>query len=311
MSRPTTTPGLASNGNDNSRKRGRVIHDEDDEDDWKDKGNGTQDNKDKTLVPSQRINGLDGGESHLGRMMPPFPESILTLNQNHQNNRPFAGTPRPVMDMAERIQQNVARMLKDRDYGQIVKRKVNRTPDHCSNVDKLNREQRLQFWKQYVIVEALEPSITKEEKVVALWDQKLSKSLGVLYLRSLQAFAEEQDISRLILLITNKLTAKAKDYVRFIRQTSHIRWEIFPRRQFFNYLLDHHLVVRHRRKSPEEEEKFLDTEKLTKEQLPRLQETDVVAMHYSFPLGTIVDAIGPSGTNGLSKLPRVVSKAIE
>ena len=78
-------------------------------------------------------------------------------------------------------------------------------------------------------------------------------------------------------------------------------------KDFINTIKNHILVLKHVKLTREQEKKFLEEKKISKENLPRIRINDAAIVDLTPKLGEIIKIERKSATSGISLFYRVVS----
>ncbi|PWN27766.1 putative 25 kd subunit of DNA-directed RNA polymerases I, II and III [Jaminaea rosea] len=133
-----------------------------------------------------------------------------------------------------------------------------------------------------------------EDKILVYYAE--DANVGIKAMRNFINTLELQNISRGILIWSDKMTAAARKVIDAMRQQ--FRLEDFEEAYLLVNITHHHLVPEHYVMSAEEKRELLQRYRLKDSQLPRIQINDPVARYFGLQRGQVVKITRPSETSG-------------
>ncbi|CEH16459.1 probable 25 kd subunit of dna-directed rna polymerases ii and iii [Ceraceosorus bombacis] len=122
------------------------------------------------------------------------------------------------------------------------------------------------------------------------------RNVGVKTMRSFVQTLETHDITRGIILWSDKMTTSAKKVTEAMRLTFTL--EDFQETQLLVNITQHYLVPQHEVMTKEQKAELLQRYRLKETQLPRIRLDDPVARYFGLQRGEVVKITRPSETSG-------------
>ncbi|GMH34517.1 hypothetical protein BSKO_02351 [Bryopsis sp. KO-2023] len=122
------------------------------------------------------------------------------------------------------------------------------------------------------------------------------EKVGVTSIKQLCERMKSENVSRAIMVISNKLTPFAKSTL--LQTESKYKIEVFLEQELLVNITKHILVPKHRVLTDEEKATLLGQYKVKDVQLPRIQLSDPVARYYGMARGQVVRIVRSSETAG-------------
>ncbi|SHO77330.1 Similar to S.cerevisiae protein RPB5 (RNA polymerase subunit ABC27) [Malassezia sympodialis ATCC 42132] len=187
-----------------------------------------------------------------------------------------------------RINRTIHELVADRGY-EVSAEEINVDLDTfkaemCSNgiVDR----NRLNFFTQH--------RDRPEERLFIFYSTE--RNVGVKTMRQFINILEEKNITRGIIIWSDKMTSAAKKVIDAMR--TQLVLEDFEEAFLLVNITHHQLVPKHEVLTREEKEALLNRYRLKDSQLPRIQQSDPVARYFGLTRGQVVKITRPSETSG-------------
>ncbi|KAI3620464.1 hypothetical protein CBS9595_002431 [Malassezia furfur] len=122
------------------------------------------------------------------------------------------------------------------------------------------------------------------------------RNVGVKTMRQFISVLEEKNITRGIIIWSDKMTSAAKKVIEAMRLQ--LVLEDFEEAFLLVNITHHQLVPKHEVLTPDEKAELLQRYRLKESQLPRIQQSDPVARYFGLTRGQVVKITRPSETSG-------------
>ncbi|WFD38621.1 DNA-directed RNA polymerases II 24 kDa polypeptide (RNA polymerase II subunit 5) [Malassezia japonica] len=133
-----------------------------------------------------------------------------------------------------------------------------------------------------------------DERVFVFYS--MERNVGVKTMRQFINVLEEKNITRGIIIWSDKMTSAAKKVIEAMRLQ--LVLEDFEEAFLLVNITHHQLVPKHEVLTPEEKKDLLQRFRLKESQLPRIQQVDPVARYFGLSRGQVVKITRPSETSG-------------
>ncbi|AXA49764.1 DNA-directed RNA polymerases I, II, and III subunit RPABC1 [Malassezia restricta] len=133
-----------------------------------------------------------------------------------------------------------------------------------------------------------------EERLFVFYS--MERNVGVKTMRQFINILEEKNITRGIIIWSDKMTSAAKKVIDAMRLQ--LVLEDFEEAFLLVNITHHQLVPKHEVLTPEEKTELLHRYRLKESQLPRIQQSDPVARYFGLSRGQVVKITRPSETSG-------------
>ncbi|KAN0061216.1 DNA-directed RNA polymerases II 24 kDa polypeptide (RNA polymerase II subunit 5) [Thecaphora frezii] len=188
-----------------------------------------------------------------------------------------------------RVNKTIHELVRDRGY-QVADEEYNIDletfkAEYAPNGGSVDRN-RLNFFTEH--------SHLENEKLFVFYSTE--RNVGVKTMRQFIGIMEEKDITRGIIIWSDKMTSSARKVIDAMKDTFQL--EDFDEAYLLVNITHHHLVPKHEVLTSEEKKALLQRYRLKDSQLPRIQQADPVAKYFGLARGQVVKITRPSETSG-------------